>query len=208
FKLRAKVELSETDFKVAAIIGVGAAQALGLDPAPGAAKALNGGCAFIDPRISEMGARVILPPGEDLDLPVAGAGAYEALRLELGLPDGSRDMDIDKSTLLECGFEELNGVDFDKGCYMGQELTARTKHRGLVKRRLFPVNIDGPLPKPGTPITVNGKDAGTIKSGSDMRAIALLRIEVMEQALASGTPLKSGDAVIVPAPPTWMTNTP
>src|SRR3546814_21087417 len=68
------------------------------------------------------------------------------------LPDGSRDLAVEKTVLLEAGFEELGGVDFDKGCYMGQELTARTKYRGLVKRRLLPVRIAGPLPAPGTAI--------------------------------------------------------
>ena len=78
---------------------------------------------------------------------------YERLRLSLGLPNGSRDMEVEKATLLESGFEELNGVDFDKGCYLGQELTARTKYRGLVKKRLMPVRIYGDPPAPGTEIT-------------------------------------------------------
>ena len=72
--------------------------------------------------------------------------AYDRHRLALGVPDGSRDLIVDKSLLLESGFEELNGVSFTKGCFVGQELTARTKHRALVKKRLMPVRVDGPLP--------------------------------------------------------------
>ncbi len=74
------------------------------------------------------------------------AAAWDAHRLSLGLPDGSRDMEPDKTVLLEAGFDELHGVSWSKGCYMGQELTARTKYRGLVKRRLVPVAIAGPTP--------------------------------------------------------------
>ena len=60
-----------------------------------------------------------------------------------GLPDGSRDMLVEKSLLMECGFDELNGIDWQKGCYLGQELTARTRYRGLVKKRLLPVAVEG-----------------------------------------------------------------
>jgi folate-binding protein YgfZ len=71
---------------------------------------------------------------------------YDRLRLSLGIPDGSRDLVLEKSILLESGFDELNGVDWQKGCYIGQELTARTRYRGLVKKRLMPVRIEGPPP--------------------------------------------------------------
>src|SRR3546814_10811714 len=98
---------------------------------------------------------VLLPASAD-DGALAAAGlqptgieSYERRRVALGLPDGSRDLAVEKTVLLEAGFEELGGVDFDKGCYMGQELTARTKYRGLVKRRLLPVRNAGPLPAPG-----------------------------------------------------------
>ena len=108
----------------------------------------------------------------------AGDGCrYDALRLSLGVPDGSRDLPVEKALLLESGFDELHGVDWDKGCYMGQELTARTKYRGLVKRRLFPVRVDGPLPAPGTAIQRNGQEVGEIRSGSGDRALAMLRLD-------------------------------
>src|SRR6185437_15140479 len=91
------------------------------------------------------------------EVPLAG---YEALRLRLGVPDGSRDLPVEKALLLESGFDELHGVDWQKGCYMGQELTARTKYRGLIKRRLFPVRAGGPLPPPGTRFGPAGARAG------------------------------------------------
>ena len=89
-----------------------------------------------DPRLADVGGRCVLP-GEKAETALTAAGfsptepgEYDHLRLRLGLPDGSRDLISDKSILLESGFEELNGVDWDKGCFMGQELTARTKYRG------------------------------------------------------------------------------
>ena len=89
----------------------------------------------------------------------APLAAYDALRLELGVPDGSRDLIVDKALLLENGFDELNGVDWQKGCYMGQELTARTKYRALIRKRLFPVRIEGALPAPGT-VHLQGRPGG------------------------------------------------
>jgi folate-binding protein YgfZ len=124
---------------------------------------------------------------------------WDAHRLSLGLPDGSRDLDTEKSVLLEAGFDELNGVSWSKGCYMGQELTARTKYRGLVKRRLVPVTLAGPLPPAGTPILRNGAEVGTLRSGRGQRALALLRLEAL-----SADNLTCGSAVLVPSIPRWM----
>ena len=129
---------------------------------PGAARPLAGGVALVDPRLAALGARAILPR-DALDAALAGAGAvatdfadYDRQRLALGVPDGSRDLVLGKSILLEIGFDELNGVDWQKGCYIGQELTARTKYRGLIKKRLLPVDDRRPPPEPGTPITLDG----------------------------------------------------
>ena len=107
---------------------------------------------------------------------------------------------LDKSILLEAGFDELNGVDWQKGCYIGQELTARTKYRGLIKRRLFPVAIDGPAPEPGTIVMADGKDSGEMRSSRDGRGLALLRLE----AVATGRPLAAADARLTPLRPDWM----
>ena len=121
------------------------------------------------------------------------------MRLELGVPDGSRDLVLDKSILLESGFEELHGVDWEKGCYIGQELTARTKYRGLIKKRLFPVRIDGPAPEAGTIVTLDGQEAGEMRSSRDGTGLALLRLEAVGK-----NRLMAGDACIVPTMPAWM----
>jgi len=135
---------------------------------------------------------------EDSSFEAATFEDWDRHRLALGLPDGSRDMEAEKTTLLEAGFDELHGVSWTKGCYMGQELTARTKYRGLLKRRLMPVRVDGPLPAPGTPVLRGGVEAGTMRSGLGGLGLALLRLDAVGDALACG------GAVLHPAPPAWM----
>jgi folate-binding protein YgfZ len=123
---------------------------------------------------------------------------YDALRIDHGVPDGSRDLEVERSPLLENGFDELHGIDWDKGCFMGQELTARTKYRALIKKRLLPVTIEGPAPEPGTQITAGGKDAGVLRSSVDGVGLALLRLEHLE------APLLAGEARLTPRKPDWV----
>lgn len=117
-----------------------------------------------------------------------------------GLPDGSRDIEVEKGTALESGFDELHGVDFKKGCYVGQELTARMKYRGLAKRRLVPLTVtDGATPTAGTPLmTPEGKEAGTVRSAVGSHALALVRLEHLE------TPLSAGETTLKVALPGWF----
>ncbi len=210
YRLRSKVDIAaETAWSVSVLFGDGALAALGLASQAGAAKPLGKGVCFTDPRLPELGARAILPAGEadallaERGFARADAAAYESLRIGLGVPDGSRDMAVDKATLLENGFEELRGVDWDKGCFMGQELTARTKYRGLVKKRLLPVAVDGPLPAPGTLVMFEGKEAGEVRSGVADQALALLRLDTLKKAADSGTPLLADQAELHPKKPDW-----
>jgi hypothetical protein len=149
-----------------------------------------------DPRLPEAGWRVLI--AQPLT-PTATETDWDAWRLALGLPEGSRDLEADRSVLLEAGFDELNGVSWTKGCYMGQELTARTKYRGLLKRRLVPVEIEGPMPQPGTPVLRDGAEVGTMRSGLATSGLAVLRLEAL-----NGTRLTCGEAALVPRPPAWM----
>jgi folate-binding protein YgfZ len=205
YKLRSKVSLAEApDLAVVAAFGDGAAEALGLAAEPGAAAPFGGGIAFVDPRLARLGARLWLPADRIGGLRERGFAErpfadYDRLRLELGVPDGSRDLEIEKSILLESGFDELNGVDWQKGCYTGQELTARTKYRGLVKKRLLPVRIEGPAPAPGTVLMQGAKEAGEMRSSLGEHGLALVRLE----ALAGGEPLEAGGARLIPTKPDW-----
>jgi folate-binding protein YgfZ len=194
YTLRSKVTVEDRGdtMEVAVVFGAGAEKIV---PVAGAT-------AFVDPRLPQLGVRVLAPMGQTaallLALDEAPPAEYEALRLKLGVPDGSRDMPVEKALLLESGFDELHGVDWQKGCYMGQELTARTKYRGLIKRRLFPVKVEGALPPPGTPVERDGREVGEIRSGQGDRALAMLQLD------AARTPLSSAGARIVAEIPAWM----
>ncbi|MBT3359365.1 MAG: folate-binding protein YgfZ [Rhodospirillales bacterium] len=202
YKLRASVEITERsdEFAVAAVFGDGVAQCMGLEDVAGQACECGGGIAFMDPRLAAAGARAILPVGRDIaGCTPATFEDYDEGRLRLGLPDGSRDMIVEKTLLLEAGFAELNGVDWDKGCFLGQELTARTKYRGLVKRRLVPVNVQGPLPDPGTPILADGREVGEMRSGLAGLGMAVMRIE----AVNGTAECSAGETRILPIKPDW-----
>lgn len=181
FRLRSRVAITPSALEVHA--------------AWGGVPDLAGVIVAADPRLPEAGWRVLA--GAVLATN-ADAADWDRHRLALGLPDGSRDLESEKTVLLEAGFDELGGVSWSKGCYMGQELTARTKYRGLVKRRLVPVRIEGPMPAPGTPITRNGAEVGTMRSGRDGRGLAVLRLEAL------GGALDCGDARLHPDIPAWI----
>ncbi|TWT04052.1 folate-binding protein YgfZ [Reyranella sp. CPCC 100927] len=212
YKLRSKVVLENPGDSVEIVVAYGpdAAAALGLPPTAGAAKAIDDAIVYVDPRLPALGVRVVAPDGHAAAL-LAAQGftpapldAYEALRLSLGVPDGSRDLPVDKALLLENGFDELNGVDWNKGCYMGQELTARTKYRGLVRKRLLPVAVEGPLPAAGTLVMLDDQEAGEMRSGVAGRALALLRLEAVDKVAAGGGTLTAGDTRLTPLLPEWL----
>jgi len=180
YRLRADMQIENSDFAVYAAWGSEAPLASVVAP---------------DPRLDLAGWRVLAPAG----LPVsADFQAWDLHRLRLGLPDGTRDLEPDKSVLLEAGFDELHGISWTKGCYLGQELTARTRYRGLLKRRLFPVKADSPLPRPGTIVMAGERQAGVLRSVIGAEALALLRIDSLNATLAA-----EGVALTVQRPE-WM----
>ena len=164
YKLRADVAIAETDLQVSR----------GTGPAPEGALG--------DPRTPALGWRAYGPTGGD------DGTDWDALRVEHLVPETGIELTPD-SYILEMGFERLNGVDFRKGCYVGQEVTARMKHKTELKKGLVRVDIDGAAP-PGTPIaTGDGKPAGTLYTRSGGRALAHLRFD-----RARGVLLLAGDA--------------
>ncbi len=148
-----------------------------------------------DPRLHEAGCRLLC---DGALRTTATADEYAAFRLGLGLPDGPPDLEPEKTLLLEAGFDELNGIDWQKGCYLGQELTARTRYRGLVKRRLVPVTVAGALPPAGTPVLSEGMEVGTVRSGSGGLALATLRLDALNKALHAES------VELSPTIPAWM----
>jgi folate-binding protein YgfZ len=207
YRLRSKAALTDATqhFAVALLFGENVLARAGLSAEAGYGAALDGGIAYVDPRLPQLGARALLPRAGAVDafmrlgLAHGTSEAYDRMRLSLGVPDGSRDLPIDKAILLENGFDELNGIDWQKGCYMGQELTARTRYRGLVRKRLLPVAIEGPPPPPGTPVMRGDTEVGVMRSSRDGLGLALLRLEELGTGI-----LTAAGSRISPRQPDWM----
>jgi folate-binding protein YgfZ len=161
---------------------------------------------FLDPRLSEFGSRMIVPTEKMSEichrtsLTLAPFDAYDLYRLTWGIPDGSRDILIDRGIILECGFEELKAIDWNKGCYMGQELTARTHYRGLVRKRLLPVRIEGGTPAFQAPIIQDGAEVGDMRTALKGHGIAMIRLEALQKPL----PFSCETATVIPYIPEWM----
>ncbi len=210
FKLRAEVDLGiASGLGVWACYGPEALARAALESEPGTARSLAEGTVYCDPRISDIGARAVLSVKsaaaywQKLGIEPGSLADYDRLRISLGLPDGSRDMVVEKAILLENNFDPLHGVDWNKGCYVGQELTARTKYRGLIKKRLVPVEISGDTPEIGTQVTSDGRDAGEVRSLAGGLALALIRLDKLDLSVEKGVPLVAGNATLTPRLPEW-----
>lgn len=192
YKLRSKVTLTPIgSYIVVVAFGGDVAAALDLPAEESAVTPFADGIAFLDPRDPALGALLILSRENTTALAERGltltdAADYDRLRLARGVPDGSRDLVPEKTLLMESRFDALNGIDWNKGCYVGQEVTARMKYRALVKKQLMPVTIAGPLPAPGTAILAGDDEVGEIRSGRDGIALALLRLDALDKKLRAG----------------------
>lgn len=188
FKLRSDVNITDVTqhWQVVTVFGNGCRDLFNLSKKLGHTLTIADGVAFTDPRLEDLGVRLILPRNAELpsaivqDASMVSFDVYEQHRLHLGVPDGSRDMLVEKAIPLECNLDALNAIDWDKGCYMGQELTSRTKHRGLVRKRLLPVQFQGDTLPFLTPLTLNGKEIGSMRTSSGGVGLALIRLEVLE----------------------------
>jgi tRNA-modifying protein YgfZ len=186
YKLRAKVAVEN----ISDSMGVLAAW----DGEP----AMKPDLAFADPRLEALGWRILVP--EDLKQKVAdliGADlvdseAYEAHRIASGVPRGGLDFMYSDAFPHETNMDRLHGVDFDKGCYVGQEVVSRMQHRGTARTRTVRVVLEDFSPEPGTAILAGDKSIGTMGSTSGQNGLALIRIDRAADALDAGMPLTSG----------------
>ncbi|XP_069323583.1 putative transferase CAF17, mitochondrial isoform X2 [Eulemur rufifrons] len=163
-----------------------------------------------DPRTACMGWRLLtqdegpaLVPGGQL----GDSGDYHQLRYRQGVPEGVRDLPPGVALPLESNLAFMNGVSFTKGCYIGQELTARTHHMGVIRKRLFPVRLSGPIPAsgiaPGTPVlTESGQAAGKFRAGQGDVGLALLQSEKIKSPLHIRTS-ESGQVALTASVPDW-----
>ena len=138
---------------------------------------------------------------ENLNLTLLTEKEYEYLRIKNTIPNFEYDSDKAKSTLLELRFDELNGIDWEKGCYMGQELTARTKYRGTVKKKIFGLKIEGKISD--TNVYYKDKNIGEVKSSFDDYGIAILKIKEVDECIKVNDRLSCKGANLNPFIPKW-----
>lgn len=191
YKLRAKIEIEARD-------QLGVYSNLKGHPANRDVSYADRAITFTDPRQTGMGQRSI---GATAEMPaqLRGADVYHDMRLALGLPEG-RDFGSEKIFALDAGLEELHGVSFAKGCYIGQELTSRMKHRATARKRILMVAAQTDLPQTGA-LTRGGAEIGEILSSYGARAFALVRLDRLEET--------QGDTAVAEIPvaltrPKWL----
>jgi len=154
--------------------------------------------AFEDPRDPQLGWRMFVPDdlvdqtAAALGAEVTDSDAYEAHRIACGAPRGGTDFIYGDAFPHETNMDRLHGVDFDKGCYVGQEVVSRMQHRGTARTRTVRVRLDGPVPEIGLPVTAGGKPVGTMGSSANGMGLALLRTDRVSDALGAGLPLTAG----------------
>ncbi|MFZ2103389.1 MAG: folate-binding protein YgfZ [Oricola sp.] len=187
YKLRAKVEIAESDESLAAISWQSDSTA-------------DGGRAVADSRFPDdlrvMRHYGAAPAGED------DAEGWTALRIEHGIAESGADFALSDAFPHDISFDQNGGVDFRKGCYVGQEVVSRMQHRGTARRRLTIANGDTPLPASGTALEAGGKTVGTLGSVAGKTALALVRLDRAKDAMDAGLAITAaGQSVTLTLPP-------
>jgi hypothetical protein len=194
YKLRAKVLIED----LSEILGVLAVW----DGTPAAKYGLS----YADPRLPALGARLMIPPhraadaAREIGASLVAAEDYEAHRIGLGVPRGGIDFAYGDAFPHEADMDQLGGVDFAKGCYVGQEVVSRIEHRGIARTRAVPIRYDGGAPENGVAITAGERQVGTMGSAARGRGIALLRLDRVAEATE---PLTAGGVPIHLVKPDW-----
>jgi len=199
YKLRSKVEIADKSDELA-VAAVWNAQEKAGTP--------SGGYAFTDPRAEGLGHRLVAPP-DNLRAAVGQhgwtlteAGDYDAHRIAQGVPEGGKDYESGEVFAHDACIDQLGGVDFHKGCYVGQEVVSRMHHRGTARKRFVAVRGRG-LPEPGAAITAGATNLGKLTSVASGKGIALVRIDRAGEALARGEAIKAGGIPVELIRPDW-----
>ena len=185
YKLRAKVEVADESADHGVVAYWGEPPEL----TPGAVR-------YADPRAREFGFREILSRARAESVGEGELAAYETLRISLGAPKGGVDFAYGDAFPHEANLDALGGVDFHKGCYVGQEVVSRMQHRGGARKRVVRVELEGPVPEPGAQVLDGDLPVGTLGAASGRFALALLRLDRVEEARAAGRSLKAGEAEV------------
>jgi tRNA-modifying protein YgfZ len=176
--------------------------------------ALKPDLAFTDPRNAKLGLRILVPvelaekAADLIGAEFVDSSAYEAHRIAAGVPRGGLDFIYGDAFPHETNMDRLAGVDFDKGCYIGQEVVSRMQHRGTARTRTVRVLLDGPAPEVGSVILAGEKSVGTMGSAADHHGLALIRIDRTSEALEAGVPLTAGGLSIRVTDPEELRTTP
>ena len=167
------------------------------------------GLCYPDSRLPALGFRVMLPPdlvteaAEDLDAKLVEPEAYEAHRIALGVPRGGADFMYGDTFPHEADMDQLAGVDFEKGCYVGQEVVSRVEHRSSARSRLLPIVYDEFAPSSGLPVMAGEKEIGTLASTAKGHGLAMLRLDRFADAQATRTSITCGNISIRVVKPSW-----
>ncbi|MEO1280751.1 MAG: folate-binding protein YgfZ [Pseudomonadota bacterium] len=168
----------------------------------------SGAYVFIDPRLNTLGMRLLVTlttdwvPGE-LQATPATADAYHAHRIALGVPDSGHDFKLSDAFPHEAMMDQLSGIDFEKGCYVGQEVVSRMQHRGTARKRVVQVSADTPLPPSGTDVNADQAMIGTLGSVSGKTGLAVVRLDRAAEAQSKQIPLSTADVEISVTIPAW-----
>jgi folate-binding protein YgfZ len=189
YKLRAAVTIADVsaEHAVAAVFGPDAR--------------FGQGIVYSDPRLPDLGLRAIVET-KDAVAVNSDSAAYRAFRIGLGVPEGGRDYAYGDAFAHEAMFDQLHGVSFTKGCYVGQEIVSRMEHRGTARRRIVPVNADGPLLE-GAAVMAGDVEIGRVGSVAGSRGLALLRLDRVDEFAAKGVPLTAEGTAITVSIPAW-----
>jgi folate-binding protein YgfZ len=195
YKLRAKVAVEDLS------------ERLGVIAAWDGDLAMRPDQAFADPRGPDLGWRILAPEeskqkvADLIGADLVDSTDYEAHRIAAGVPRGGLDFIYGDAFPHETNMDRLNGVDFDKGCYVGQEVVSRMQHRGTARTRTVRVTLDGPRPEPGAAILAGDKPVGTMGSAAGHNGLALIRTDRVSDALSAGLGLTAGGLAIRIADP-------
>jgi folate-binding protein YgfZ len=184
YKLRAKVAIARLEANTTAVSWDEA-------PAPGATR---------DMRFARAGVDLFRTLGATGEAPLA---AYAALRIINGISGGAEDGDATDFFPHDLMMDRNGGLNFKKGCYVGQEVVSRMQHRATARRRLVTVTAESALPASGTAISIGGREIGALRTVEGTTALAVVRIDKAGEAMAAGTPILAGDVTVTLALPAW-----
>ncbi len=194
YRLRAKVQIDDRSDGLAVVVGWGDA------PLPPE----DAGLIAPDPRLPELGWRAIVAASDAHEWAGVPPDAYDAHRIALGVPEGGRDFLFGDAFPHEAVMDQLRGVDFDKGCYVGQEVVSRMQHRGTARTRLVPaIYPGGAVPEAGVDVTAGDRALGKTGTAAQGRGLLMIRLDRAADALAAGTEIAAGGVPATLAKPDW-----